>query len=120
VSYTLFTNSTDGISFDPDFGFKHRDKKIQNSIRVRSGLGFVYKFGDYKRWKIPLRFVGSADKKTLNDWWSNNTELFFYDDNDTTAASTSTVRIANRASPVSQPEKPYDYEWKGSLELEEY
>jgi len=118
--FTLFTNSSDGISFEPDFGFKHRDKKIENSIRARSGIQAVYQFGEYRRWKIPVRFVSSGDKQTLNTWWRNNTELFFFDNNDMTAAGTFGVRITNKSAPIFTPEKPYDYEWKGNLELDEY
>jgi hypothetical protein len=118
--FTLFTNSADGVSFEPDYGFKHEDRKIQNQVRTRSSLLFQYKFGDFARWKIPLRFVSSSDKKTLNDWWNSNTELFFYDNNDTSAQATSCVKIVNKSTPIGQVEKPYDYEWRGTIELEEF
>jgi len=118
--FTLFTNSIDGVSFEPEYGYKEQDKKIQNSIRARSSLWATYKFSDYRRWKIPLKFVNSSDKQTLNNWWRNNTELFFYDNNDTTAAATSCVRISNKTLPINTAIPPYDYEWKGNIELEEF
>lgn len=118
--FTLFTNSVDGISFEPDYGFKNEDKKIESSNRTRSAQLSVYQFSNYRRWKLPLRYVNSADKATINDWWRNNEELYFFDNNDTSLAATYAVRIVNKSTPIATPEKPYDYEWKGVIELEEY
>jgi hypothetical protein len=118
--FTLFTNSTDGISFEPEYGFKEQDKKIENTVRTRSAIMATYKFSDFRRWKIPVRYVNSVTKETLNNWWRMNTELFFFDNNDTDFASTYRVRITNKSTPINVVEKPYDYEWKGTIELEEY
>jgi len=118
--FTLFTNSSDGVSFEPDYGFANRDKKIQNQVRTRNGNLFQYKFSDYRAWRIPLRFVSSGDKEAINGWWRENTDLFFYDYNDTTANGTRCVRITNKSAPISTTEKPYDYEWKGKIDLEEF
>jgi hypothetical protein len=118
--FSLFTNSTDGISFESEYGFTEEDRKIENSNRTRASVLATYQFSNYRRWKIPLRFVNSVDKEAINNWWRNNTELFFYDNNDTSAAATFKVRIVNKKTPIDKPEKPYDYEWKGRIELEEY
>lgn len=118
MSFTLFTNSTDGVTITPDYGFKIDDRKIENSVRARSAKLTSYKFSDYRKWILPLRFVNSADKQTINDWWKENKELFFVDDNDTTTLYS--VRIANKSAPINVVEKPYDYEWRGKIQLEEY
>ncbi len=117
--FTLFQNSANGVSFTPEFGFKTDDRKIENTVRTRSAIQYKFKTGDFKRWSLPIRFVNSSDKKTINDWWNDNTDLFFYDDNDTSIAATFVVRITNRASPIRSPERPYDYLWKGKIEIEE-
>ena len=118
--FTLFTNSVDGISFEPEYGFSHDDRKIENTNRTRSALMASYKFSGYKRWKLPIRHVNSSDKQAINNWWNDNTELFFYDNNDTSAQGTYAVRIVNRSTPIRTPERPYDYEWRGTIELEEF
>ncbi len=118
--FTLFTNSVDGVSFEPEYGFKNEDRKIENTLRTRSALLFQYKFGDFRRWRVPLRFVSSGDKQTINGWWNDNTGLFFFDDNDNSVAATYAVKIVNRSAPISTVEQPYDYEWRGVIELEEY
>ena len=116
--FTLFADSATGVSFEPEYGFKVADKKIENAARTRSGLLYKYKFSDYRKWDIPLRFVNSADKGTINGWWRENTALFFMDNNDT--ATVYNVLITNKSPPIDQVERPYDYEWKGKIELEEY
>lgn len=118
MSFTIYTDSTDGFTFEPEYNFRQRDRKIETVHRTRGGFQSQYIHGNYRRWKIEVRYVNSGDKQKVNSWWGSGARLLFQDDNAPTVPFG--VRLVNRDLPVSRPERPYDYEWRGLLELEEF
>lgn len=118
MSFTLYTNSTDGLTFEPEYGMKEQDRKIETRHRAREANEYSYLYGNYRRWRVPIRYVNSSTRQKVNSWWAGNTRLLFQDDNDTDVQFP--VKIMNRSNPIGKQERPYDYEWSGIIELEEF
>lgn len=73
-----------------------------------------YKFGSYKFWTVPLRFLTSSDSQVLNDAWKNQETVTW-----TVDSSAHNVRIINDQNPVAQLEKPYFDQFRALLKLQE-
>lgn len=117
MSFILQASSASQVSLEPEYDYGRSDSKIENIHRTRSGDRYVYKWGEYRKFKFSIRYVTSADQSTINDWWRNNTLLQFYEEGSTDISS---VQLVNRSLPVGELIKPYIDQYEGRLELEEY
>lgn len=115
--YILFVDSSNSVSFDPEWDYEEDDKKIENRHRTRSGKEFVYKWGDYRRRKFSVSFVDSSTAAIVNSWWNSNTPLLFMREGDTDITS---CYLIGRDKPLGKFVKPYDNLYKGVIELGEY
>lgn len=117
MSWDLFVDSDNVVSFEPEYDFRFEDRKMQDEHRVRSGARFVYRWGGYRRWTFSARFISSADMAAVNSWWDSNTQLLF---RDTSAAAVFSVQIVNSRLPIDSFIKPYLTEYQGRMEIEVY
>lgn len=117
MSYRLFVDSSTGVSLDPTYEFERRDTKVEDQHRTRSGARYVYKWGQYAKFKVPVEFVSSADASQVNSWWGANTKLLFKNESDSTVFS---VQIVNKNLPMGEYQQPYDDLFNGVIELEGY
>lgn len=117
MSYRLYVDSNNGVSFDPDFSFKHFYKKKQQSHRTQASKFFVYKYSHYEGWKFKVDFISSTDMAIVNSWHTSNTQLLFKNESATAVYS---VMLSSRDTPIMQLIKPYDDQYKGVIELEVY
>lgn len=118
MSYLLFPSSGNHVSFEPEWDFERADRKIENEHRTREGARYVYKWGEYERFKFGATFVSSADAAIVNSWWSTNTKLLFMSSSDT--ATVFSLQITNDARPFAKFQPPYDNLYQGTIELEGY
>ena len=115
----LFVDSDNGVTILPEWNLRMQDKKLETQHRTKSGRLFVYKWGDYKAWRLSAEFVSSADAAIINSWWASNTQLLFMP---STSAPTEiySVMIRSKKLPMSKFNKPYDDLYKGRIDLETY
>ncbi len=116
--YRLFVDSDNGVDVDPLWSFKEESQKIESKHRVRSGKSYIYKWGNYNRFKIPVTFVSSSFKAIVNSYWQSNAEVLFMEVG--VPSSVSSVRVVNKKTPVGKFMVPYVDQFAGVIELETY
>ena len=116
MTFALFVNSTQSISFDPEWDFATPGKKMETQHRTKGGKLYRYRWSAYERFKFELSFVTSADASVINSWWENNAALLFLDEDLGFVAVTSVV-ITNKSQPMSTRIMPYTEFYKGVIEL---
>jgi len=117
MTWALFVDSSNSVSFDPEFDFKQPDEKIQSQHRTKSGALFQYRWGEFNNFNFTMMYVNSADALAINLWWRNNTQLLFMDENTTAVSS---VIIMNKKMPLSERIKPYSDQFRGQIKLGTY
>jgi len=115
-SYVLF-DGTSSVSLSPGYDIKTDHRKIENEHRTRSGAGYKYTWGRYRRAEFNVEFVSSADACQINSWWNANTTLRLYDMSSVVVVS---GYISGNAAPISQLVAPYSDQFRGIIMLEAY
>lgn len=80
MAFRLFVDSSTGVTVTPEFNMSDGGEKIESRHRMRDGSEFVYKWGEFDKKKIDVRFVNSEFKSLVNDWWSDNIDLLWIED----------------------------------------
>lgn len=117
MAIRLFVDSSNGISIEPEWDYAEIDKKIEDEHRTRGGGRYVYKWGSYRKWKLPVSLVDSSFAAVVNSWWLSNTQLRIKSES---SAQVYSVQITNDAKPLGEYTKPYDSLYQGTIELETY
>lgn len=115
--FRLFVDSNTGVDVTPEFNFEESGEKIESRHRTRDGGELVYKWGFFDTIKFDIRFVDSAFKSIVNDWWSTNQNLLWMETGGTAVTS---VHITNKKKPISQFQRPYNDLFNGKIELGTY
>ena len=113
----LFVDSANGVDVEPEYNYVEKDKKIETRHRTRSGKEYVYKFGEFNRFKFGVMYVDSAFKSIVNSYWNNNAELLFME---VGASQVYSVRLINKELPIGKAIKPYSDSFKGLIDLGTY
>ncbi len=126
---TYVGNSTSGIylwnarlrknefEFEPEWDIKLDDRKIETVQRTTTGAMYRYLWGKFKRAKLSLEFISSADMTRVNSWWGANTPLVLFDSLGDVVVS---GYLTNGSAPIDSLVKPYTDQFKGTIELESY
>lgn len=117
MTFRLFVDSSTGLDVEPTWGYEDRGEKIEDRHRARSGKEFVYKWGEYSSFKVPVTYVNSEFMSIVNSWWSSNTDLQWMEEG---ASDVYNVRITNSRKPVGSNIAPYRDLFDGELELESH
>ena len=117
MALRLFVDSSNGVTIESDWDYEERDKKLEDKHRTRGGGRYVYKWGSYRSWKIPVSYVNSSFAAIVNSWWVSNTQLLFKSES---AAAVYSVQLTNDAKPLGKFVRPYDTLFAGTIELETY
>lgn len=117
MALRLYVDSSNGVSIEPDWEYAEPDKKLEDEHRMRSGGRYVYKWGSFRRWALPVSYVNSSFAAVVNSWWLSNTQLLFKSESSTAVYS---VQITNDDKPLGKYVQPYDTLFAGSIELETY
>ena len=115
MPFILQANSSNQLTVYPEFGYKFRQKKVEERKRTWSSDEFIYNYSAYKMFDVPVSFVNSSFKAVVNSWWGANTILQWYEVGTT---DVSTVRVVGNQTPIDQLIKPYDDLFKGTIKLE--
>lgn len=117
MAWRLFVDSTEGVTVEPEYSMTQLDEQLQNSHRARSGAGYRYVWGSYRKWKLPVRLVDSSFMSSVNTYWKAGTVLLFKSES---LSAVYTVAITNKNLPIGQFEKPYMDLYQGIIELEAF
>lgn len=118
-TFLLGPTSATAIQLGPEYTYADMYEKIQSSHRTKSGKAYVYKWGNYQRFSIPITNIPVSSASIINSWWETNTELLFFVTSDS-GVRVNSVLISNKTVPFSQFAMPYDDEMNGSILLETY
>jgi hypothetical protein len=116
VKLTYITS--DAIQIYPDYeGYKQEAVEKRTAHRTKSGKMFLYKWGDYKRWRIPVSYISKSKATIINSWWGNDNQLSL---NITSGSITeaNSVQITNKKAPFYQMSSPYVQYFRGTIDLE--
>jgi hypothetical protein len=113
-SYVL-TDGTSVVSLNPDYDLKMDHRKIESSLRTRTGANYKYRWGGYSRAMLKVEFLSSADMSQVNSWWSANTLLRLFDMGSSVVVSGT---IAGASAPIDSFVAPYTDMYKGTITLE--
>lgn len=116
MAFRLFVDSSTGVTVYPEWNFEQDTTKIEDEHRARSGARYVYKWGQYEKFKFSVSWVNSEFRSIVNSWWSTNTKLLFMEEGSTEVYSVQLVGDL----PVNEYMKPYRDQFGGVIELEGY
>lgn len=115
--FVVTVNSYNFIEFEPEYDYKEDHKKMESRHRTKAGREYVYKWGEYRQFKMGTMYVTSYQKSVINSYWNNNTELMFVQSGNLEVNS---VLIMSSTLPVGSLIKPYNDLFKGTIELGTY
>jgi len=106
----------DVIDLHPERNLRLRDELFMGGHQTIGGANPSYKWGFNKKWNLPLEYMEENEALLLNQWWQDTTPLMFtWDTSDTTQQFI--VTMTNNQTPMTQFNKPYHHNWRGTLEL---
>jgi len=117
MTWALFVDSSNTVSFYPKWDMKRQDKKQQSEHRTRAGNLYRYNWGSYDQFRFSVDFVNSSDAAIVNSWWASDTELLFMDEDTTQVHS---VLMMSKTPPLTSRVKPMIDQFKGTIDLSTY
>ncbi len=118
ANFTLANSgATQVVSLNPEWDIKFDDRKIETSNRTRTGDGYRYIWGRYKRVSFGVEYLSSSDVCIINSWWNTNEPLTLFDANSTVVIS---GYLVNASNPIDSYCPPYLDQFKGIIELETF
>lgn len=113
----VLSDGTSVVSLAPEYDIKFGQRKIESSLRTRTGANYKYTWGRYGKVEMKVEFLTSADMTQINSWWAANTPLRLFDMGSAVVVSGT---ISGTESPIAQLVPPYTDKFKGTIELEGY
>lgn len=117
MAFRLFVDSSNGVTVEPEWNYKERDKKIESRHRTRTGAEYVYKWGGYQAVKFKVSYVDSSFKAIVNSYWNSNADLLWMEEGSSVVSS---VHVVGKSNPINAFNKPYNDTFKGVIELATY
>ena len=115
MSFVL-TDGTSVVSFNANYSLKDQGIQSANSHRTRGGELYKYTWFNKAAWKIPVSFVNSSFKYTVNNWWETDTILSMTPHG---SSAVNTVMLVSNGKPISDFIVPYDDMFEGTINVEE-
>jgi hypothetical protein len=105
------------VQIFPEWELRAGMKKTTTSIRTNLGKLYTYKWGQFKRFEVPVRYISNSKAAIVNSWWQT-ADLLHWKVYSGGVWETSSVMIVNKTAPFNDFEKGYISLMKGNLELE--
>ena len=116
--YYLGITSVDQIEFFPDDDFQNG--QIEESFHNRCDNSYKkYQEYIYNRISFKTNNVQANNAAICNSWWSSQTKLKFFVV-DSGGISVTDSMLVNNSIPFNSMPEPYQNEFQGAIELEEY
>ncbi len=120
ITWELGISSATAISLIPKFSYRRSKRQIRRMERSRNtGELFIYKHGDFTKYRVPVTFLSNFDSGIVNSWWDTNTQLLFFITSGG-VTEVNSVMIMGSESPLQQMQKPFSEFFKGTIRLEGY
>ena len=119
ITWELGISSATAIPLVVDFSYKRRKRKIQSKHRARDGSLYLYKWGDYPRFRVKVEFLTNSQSGIVNSWWDSDTELLFFITSGG-VTEVNSVMMTDTESPIKQMQRPSAEYFKGVINLEGY
>jgi len=110
------TTAIDVLDLYPERDFKFKDEIFTGEHETLGGGNPSYKWGFNKKWSVPLKYLPEDQARLINQWWQDTTPLMFNADTSDDTQLFAVV-LTNKDQPMTNVNKPYHYEWDGTLEL---
>ena len=107
------------VDFSPREGFEAPEDVREVLHYAMDGTPYRYKFGQKKRYEIPVNNISSSDKSDIESWWENKTELTFHPDYENSPGTTVDVIIVNERHPLRMMYPRWADIYEGTLILHE-
>jgi hypothetical protein len=111
------TEANTALTLHPAWTLAVQRRLAAQRHRAREGALYTYRWGAWGAWRVPLSFVGSAERALLHTWWRGQERLLFTLD-DAVALSHAVCRIVNLEAPLGLRVPNLAERWVGLLELE--
>jgi hypothetical protein len=105
------------VQIFPEWELRAGMKKTTTSIRTNLGKLYTYKWGQFKRFEVPVRYISTSKAAIVNSWWQT-ADLLHWKVYSGGVWETNSVMIVNKTAPFNDFEKGYMSLMKGNLELE--
>lgn len=120
-SLHTLANSSVYVDLTTDKAFKEAETLLLTSNRAAAGTYNEYKWGSYKAFDVPLKWVTHSSHSLISSWWNSRAKCVLrYYDEVTDTSSLTNVLIMNDKFPLSKIHKPHHDIYQGKLELEGY
>lgn len=113
----FFGVSSYSLDLNIDYEIEYSGERLENVHRTRDGGLYVYTWGTFKKFKLPVSYVNSNFRSVVNSWWESGAELVLTTENGT---SINSVQLRNKSIPIAKVIKPYEDQFQGTLILETY
>ena len=111
------TGPNTSLILHPEWDFIEERRVHYHRRRALDGTLFTCRWSGYSVFRVPLRFIGEAERALLHHWWRGETDLLFT--LDTSADNTNTIcRIVNTTEPLGRRVAGLAQSWAGLLRLE--
>lgn len=117
MAYALFVDSANSIEIAPERSMSRTDKPIDVAGKTWAGVLMRTRYGTRSSYKVPVEYVPASVAALVNSWWEGGQALLFME---VGASEVYSVMITNKDQPITDPNTPYDDQFKGVLELETY
>ena len=111
------TGQNTSLTLHPEWEFIEERKVHSNHHRALDGTLYTYLWSGYSSFRLPLRFIGDAERALLHDWWRREKDLLFT--LNSSSNNTNTIcRIVNMTEPLGRRVAGLVQSWAGLLRLE--
>ena len=109
--------ATDVVDLCPSREQENIESQNRSDSVTLGGRYVDYKWSDQKRFNVPVRYLPSSEAALFNRWWKNGYNLMFTD-NTSDENTIYITRLANTQQPFSNPMRPYNDLFEGTLAFE--
>lgn len=106
---------TRSVRLYPDWDFEILKTQRRYSSSDLTGRRSQFITGDFKKWKLPVKYIEAYRAHMINEWWRDGDTVYFYNGIDYT---TTKCLIINKSEPFVWAINPYDDLMYGVIELE--
>ncbi len=107
------------VQIYPEWEMKRYRKQLASEHRMKLGGRYVYRWGSYERFEVPLRHVSAATALTINSWWQTADVLLLKIESGG-VWEVNSVACVSKQAPFQRFEKGQNGYMYGTLELETF
>ncbi len=119
ISEPNYYEQDEVIQIYPIEGYKLFSNQNKSDHRTKGGALYSFKWGDYKKFEIPIEYFPNSKAQLVNEWWENDSLIYFKIFSGG-VWETNTCYITNKKLPFSERQKSYTNQFNGQIKLETF